>query len=86
MACIKRLLTISPAEQRVLAVLLQGHSNSRIASQLRLSPRTVESHISAMLEKTSCRSRSQLLLWALQQQAHQAACATCSDPGWGSSG
>ena len=68
MACIRRLLTISPAEQRVLTELLEGHSNTRIAAQLSLSPRTVESHISAMLDKTACHSRSQLLLWALQRQ------------------
>ena len=35
----------------------------RIAEALGLSPRTVESHISAMLEKTGCRHRTQLLLW-----------------------
>ncbi|MBU6250904.1 MAG: helix-turn-helix transcriptional regulator [Cyanobacteria bacterium REEB417] len=65
MACITRLMTISPAEQRVLALLLQGGSNRWIAAQLRLSPRTVESHIGAMLDKSGCRNRSQLLLWGL---------------------
>lgn len=63
MACLERLLAISPAEQRVLALVLEGCSNRAIAAALRLSPRTVESHISAMLEKTGCRNRSQLLLW-----------------------
>ncbi len=70
MACIKRLLTISPAEQRVLALLLEGTSNRGIAEMLRLSPRTVESHIAAMLEKTACRNRSQLLLWGLKRQVN----------------
>lgn len=63
MACIERLLTVSPAERRVLTLLLQGCSNRAIAAQLQLSPRTVESHVSTMFEKTGCRSRSQLLLW-----------------------
>jgi DNA-binding NarL/FixJ family response regulator len=67
MACIQRLLTVSPAEQRVLTLLLQGASNRAIAAQLRLSPRTVESHMSAMFEKAGCRSRAQLLLWALRR-------------------
>jgi DNA-binding CsgD family transcriptional regulator len=63
MACITNLLTISPAEGRVLALLLDGSSNRQIAARLGLSPRTVESHIGAMFEKTGCRNRSQLLLW-----------------------
>ena len=63
MACLERLLAISPAEQRVLALVLEGCSNRHIAAALRLSPRTVESHVSAMLEKTGCHNRSQLLLW-----------------------
>jgi len=63
MASITTLLTISPAERRVLAQLLEGRSNRQIAARLGLSPRTVESHIGAMFEKTGCRNRSQLLLW-----------------------
>jgi len=66
MASIQRLLTISPAERRVLALLLSGFNNRSIASQLRLSPRTVESHMSAMFEKVGCSSRTELLLWALR--------------------
>ena len=63
MANITTLFAISPAESRVLALLLGGRSNRQIAERLGLSPRTVESHISAMFEKTGCRNRSQLLLW-----------------------
>ena len=71
MACLERLLTISPAEQRVLVLLLNGANNRAIAAQLGLSPRTVESHISAMLEKTGCRSRTQLVLWELMKRQHE---------------
>jgi DNA-binding NarL/FixJ family response regulator len=53
---------ISPAEQRVLAVLRSGASNREIAATLYLSVRTVESHISSLLAKTGCRSRTQLVL------------------------
>lgn len=63
MAFLERLMTISPAEQRVLRLLLQGASNRAIAEQLGLSQRTVESHLAAMFEKTGCRSRLQLALW-----------------------
>ena len=60
------LLSISPAEARVLALLLEGGSNRQIAAQLGLSPRTIESHIGTMFEKTGCGNRSQLLLWGLR--------------------
>jgi DNA-binding NarL/FixJ family response regulator len=55
---------ISPAEQRVLEVLRSGASNREIAAALYLSVRTVESHISSLLAKTGCRSRTQLVLRA----------------------
>jgi DNA-binding NarL/FixJ family response regulator len=58
---------ITPAERRVLDLLRRGDSNRHIAAQLVLSPRTVESHVSHLLAKTGCRSRTQLLLWALAQ-------------------
>ncbi len=59
------LAPLTPAEQRVLDQLILGLSNKAIAAALVLSPRTVESHVSHLLAKTQCRSRSQLLLWAL---------------------
>lgn len=58
---------VSPAEQRVLEHLGQGASNREIAAALVLSVRTVESHVSALLAKTGCRSRTQLLLWSLSR-------------------
>jgi DNA-binding CsgD family transcriptional regulator len=58
---------ITPAEKRVLALMLQGSSNGAIACCLECSRRTVEGHVSALLQKTGCRSRTQLVLWALGQ-------------------
>ena len=63
------LAPISAAEARVLQELRQGSSNRSIAAALVLSPRTVESHVSSLLAKTGCRSRTQLLLWALAEPA-----------------
>ena len=60
-------IRISRAERRVLSLMLQGLSNGAIASTLTLSRRTVEGHVSALLRKTGCRSRTQLVLWALGQ-------------------
>jgi DNA-binding NarL/FixJ family response regulator len=60
--------SVTPAEAHVLQQLLRGLSNRAIATELVLSPRTVESHISRMLAKTGCRNRTQLLLWALTER------------------
>ena len=59
---------VSGAESRVLQQLLQGLSNRGISAALLVSPRTVESHISNLLAKTGCTSRTQLLLWALAER------------------
>ncbi len=67
---------ITPAEDRVLQLVRRGGSNRSIAAELVLSPRTVESHVSSLLAKTGCRSRSQLLLWALQHPTCQATAST----------
>jgi DNA-binding NarL/FixJ family response regulator len=53
----------------VLASLCRGGSNRTIAADLMLSPRTIESHISSLLEKTGCHSRTQLVLWALRYKS-----------------
>lgn len=60
--------TVTPAEHAVLHRLLRGLSNRSIAAELLLSHRTVESHISRLLTKTGCQSRTQLLLWALAER------------------
>jgi len=52
----------------VLHRLLRGLNNRSIAAELLLSHRTVESHISRLLTKTGCQSRTQLLLWALAER------------------
>jgi len=59
---------VSGAESQVLQQLLRGLSNRGIAAALLVSPRTVESHISNLLAKTGCTSRTQLLLWALAER------------------
>jgi DNA-binding NarL/FixJ family response regulator len=69
---------ITPAETLVLDCLCAGGSNRCIADQLRLSPRTIESHISSLLEKTGCSSRTQLVLWA--QRHRRAPVGSSSQP------
>lgn len=57
-----------PQSRRVLEQLERGYSNKAIAAALILSRRTVESHMSSLLAKTGCQSRTQLLLWALGER------------------
>ena len=59
---------VTPAEGQVLRQLLRGLSNRSISAELVLSHRTVQSHISHLLAKTGCKSRTQLLLWALAER------------------
>jgi DNA-binding CsgD family transcriptional regulator len=59
---------LTAAERRVLQQLERGYSNKAIAAALILSRRTVESHMSSLLAKTGCQSRTQLLLWALGER------------------
>jgi DNA-binding CsgD family transcriptional regulator len=61
-------VSLTPAERRVLRELELGQSNKGIAAALIVSRRTVESHMSSLLAKTGCRSRTQLLLWALAER------------------
>ncbi len=51
----------------MLALILTGCSNTAIANTLMLSRRTVEGHVSMLLHKTGCHSRTQLALWALER-------------------
>lgn len=57
---------LTPRECDVLALVANGHSNRRIADNLGCSSRTVEVHVSRLLEKSNCDSRAELIarVWA----------------------
>jgi ATP/maltotriose-dependent transcriptional regulator MalT len=48
---------LTPGEHRVVELLVQGLSNAQIGSELFLSPRTVETHVSHVLAKLGLRTR-----------------------------
>ena len=52
---------LTPRQSAVLALVAQGDSNRSVASKLGCSEKTVELHVSALLAKTHCASRSQLV-------------------------
>lgn len=55
-----RLHSLTPREQQVLELLVQGAPNKRVAQLLDLSPRTVETHRANVLRKMAVRSVTEL--------------------------
>ena len=53
-------LGVTGREADVLALLLEGATNTEIAERLFLSRRTVETHVAHLLQKTSSASRAEL--------------------------
>jgi DNA-binding NarL/FixJ family response regulator len=56
--------SLTAAELAVLSLLTQGLTNRKVADQLFISPRTVETHISHMFAKLGVSSRTELALVA----------------------
>ncbi|WP_457316799.1 ATP-binding protein [Sinomonas sp. RB5] len=52
---------VTPREADVFRLISLGLPNRDIASQLRLSPRTVEKHVESLLRKAGARSRTELV-------------------------
>jgi DNA-binding NarL/FixJ family response regulator len=50
---------LTPRQVEVLLLVEQGLSNADIAARLALSPKTVDHHVSALLEKLGVASRGQ---------------------------
>jgi DNA-binding CsgD family transcriptional regulator len=69
-------LGITAREADVLGLVADGLANKQIAARLRVSPRTVEKHIEALLRKTSSQSRTQLAVLAAGASAHAGKPAT----------
>jgi len=61
LANVTRRWGLTPRQSAVLELVAQGESNRAVASRLGCSEKTVELHVSALLAKTRCASRSQLV-------------------------
>jgi DNA-binding NarL/FixJ family response regulator len=59
---------LTPTEQRVIQLVAKGMSNREIADELRVSQRTIESHVSNMLGKTGLHNRTELARWAIEKR------------------
>jgi len=58
--------TLSERETDVLRLLAQGNSNKEIAQTLKLSEKTVKTHVSNILNKLGVPSRTQAALYAVR--------------------
>ncbi len=58
--------TLSPREIQVLNELTQGKSNKTIALSLGITINTVEKHLTLIYQKINVKSRSEAILWWLQ--------------------
>lgn len=60
-------VTLSPREQEVLRLLVDGASNDEIGGRLGISSRTVESHLRRLFERFGVASRTELAARALRE-------------------
>ncbi|PSF37464.1 DNA-binding response regulator [Aphanothece hegewaldii CCALA 016] len=57
---------LTPTELKVVQLVAQGLANKEIADKLNVSQRTIESHVSNMLNKTNLKNRTELARWAIE--------------------
>ena len=66
------LLGSLPDQQRSVAKLVgKGHTNREIADELRVSPRTVETHLGKLFSRLGFSNRTQLATWVGEQTGDQ---------------
>jgi DNA-binding NarL/FixJ family response regulator len=59
-------IELTPTELKVVQLVAQGLANREIADKLNVSQRTIESHVSNMLNKTNLHNRTELARWAIE--------------------
>lgn len=60
-------LPLTPAEERVFWEVIQGFTNKQISERLFISPRTVQTHLSNILNKLNLENRTQLVRFAFKK-------------------
>ncbi len=57
---------LSDRELEIVELVAAGFTNEKIAERLEISKRTVDNHVSNILNKTQTHNRVELVRWALQ--------------------
>ena len=65
---IAKRVSLTPTETKVVNLVAQGLKNQEIAVRLKVSQRTIESHVSNMLAKTGLHNRTELARWAMDNR------------------
>lgn len=65
-------IKLSEREREVLNLKMEGFANKEIAVQLKISERTVKTHITHMLERLNCRNVLQLCCMILREELNAA--------------
>ena len=64
---VDRFDSLSAREREVLQLVAEGHSNRKIAEMLSVSPTTVETHRSHILQKLDLHNTAELVLYAVRR-------------------
>jgi RNA polymerase sigma factor (sigma-70 family) len=59
---------LTAREQEVLRLIARGYAYKEIARELEISPKTVETHVSAVLRKLQLSNRHELTVWAIDRR------------------
>ena len=54
---------LTERENEILGLVAQGRTNNEIGEKLFISPATVKTHVSRIMQKTDCHSRAQLVVY-----------------------
>ena len=58
--------TLTPRQREVLQMVAEGKTNSEIAERLHISPRTVENHRAALMQKLGIQNQTELIRHAIR--------------------
>lgn len=66
-----RLAPLTPQEERILGLVMDGATNGEIAARLSLAEKTVRNYVSNMLTKLGMRNRTEMAVYAATAAAHR---------------
>jgi DNA-binding NarL/FixJ family response regulator len=58
----------TPSELKILLQVAKGFGNKKIAEEMNISQRTVESHVFNLLNKTGLKNRTELTRWVIESR------------------